>query len=159
MPTIEEVCNSFDLTDVDIEFTDEDFQVLTTYKLFQQHVRPILQKENPKVPMSKLMMLVAAKWREFSESNPNLQEDAREDDESPPRSPEYTPKPSRSRSSRTAEKNDDYDDEEEDDEEPEVKSKRSKRNTVIVSFKNMSFSTFTRNVLIKYVLGHLFYRE
>lgn len=127
MPTIEEVCNSFDLTDVDIEFTDEDCQTLTTYKLFQQHVRPILQKENPKVPMSKLMMLVAAKWREFSESNPNLQEDAREDDESPPRSPEYTPKPSRSRSSRSAaEKNDDYDDEEEDDDEPEVKSKRNK---------------------------------
>lgn len=128
MPTIEEVCSSFDLTDVDIEFTDEDCQTLTTYKLFQQHVRPILQKENPKVPMSKLMMLVAAKWREFSESNPNLQEETREDDESPPRSPEYTPKPSRSRSSKSAapEKADDYDDEDDDDE-PEVKSKRSKR--------------------------------
>lgn len=100
MPTIEEVCNSFDLTDVDIEFTDDDFQNLTTYKLFQQHVRPILQKENPKVPMSKLMMLVAAKWREFSESNPHLQEETKEEDESPPRSPEYTPKPSRSRSSK-----------------------------------------------------------
>lgn len=131
MPTIEEVCSSFDLTDVDIEYTDEDCQTLTTYKLFQQHVRPILQKENPKVPMSKLMMLVAAKWREFSESNPNLQEDAREDDESPPRSPEYTPKPSRSRSSRSAaEKNDDFDDEEDDDDEPEVKSKRNKSKSI-----------------------------
>lgn len=132
MPTIEEVCNSFDLTDVDIEFTEEDFQNLTTYKLFQQHVRPILQKENPKVPMSKLMMLVAAKWREFSESNPHLQDETKEEDDSPPRSPEYTPKPSRSRSSKSAapEKAEDYDDEDEDDDEPEVKSKRSKRNGI-----------------------------
>lgn len=146
MPTIEEVCNSFDLTDVDIEYTDDDFQTLTTYKLFQQHVRPILQKENPKVPMSKLMMLVAAKWREFSESNPHLQEEAKEEDESPPRSPEYTPKPSRSRSSKSAapEKADDYDDEDEDEEEPEVKSKRSKRN----SFFSFVYIVFPFNKLV-----------
>ncbi|XP_026667383.1 chromodomain-helicase-DNA-binding protein Mi-2 homolog isoform X2 [Ceratina calcarata] len=76
MPTIEEVCNTFGLTDVQIEYTDADFQNLTTYKLFQQHVRPLLAKENPKVPMSKLMMLVAAKWRDFSELNPHTQPDA-----------------------------------------------------------------------------------
>ncbi|XP_016921973.2 chromodomain-helicase-DNA-binding protein Mi-2 homolog isoform X1 [Apis cerana] len=75
MPTIEEVCNTFGLTDVQIEYTDADFQNLTTYKLFQQHVRPLLAKENPKVPMSKLMMLVAAKWRDFSELNPHTQPD------------------------------------------------------------------------------------
>lgn len=79
MPTVEEVCSSFDLTDVDIEYTEEDFQNLTTYKMFQQHVRPMLQKENPKVPMSKLMMLVAAKWREFSESNVLQAEEANEE--------------------------------------------------------------------------------
>lgn len=79
MPTVEEVCSSFDLTDVDIEYTEEDFQSLTTYKMFQQHVRPMLQKENPKVPMSKLMMLVAAKWREFSESNALQAEEANEE--------------------------------------------------------------------------------
>lgn len=49
MPTIEEVCNTFGLTDVQIEYSDADFQNLTTYKLFQQHVRPLLAKENPKV--------------------------------------------------------------------------------------------------------------
>lgn len=73
MPTIDEVCNTFDLTDVHIDYSDADFQNLTTYKLFQQHVRPHLIKENPKVPMSKLMMLVAAKWRDFSEMNPHTQ--------------------------------------------------------------------------------------
>ncbi|XP_043270703.1 chromodomain-helicase-DNA-binding protein Mi-2 homolog isoform X3 [Venturia canescens] len=76
MPTIEEVCSTFGLTDVHIDYTDADFQNLTTYKLFQQHVRPLLAKENPKVPMSKLMMLVAAKWRDFSELNPHTQPDA-----------------------------------------------------------------------------------
>ena len=76
MPTIEEVCNTFGLTDVQIDYSDADFQNLTTYKLFQQHVRPLLAKENPKVPISKLMMLVAAKWRDFSEMNPHTQPEA-----------------------------------------------------------------------------------
>lgn len=49
MPTIEEVCSTFGLTDAQIEYSDTDFQNLTTYKLFQQHVRPQLAKENPKV--------------------------------------------------------------------------------------------------------------
>ncbi|XP_015124257.1 chromodomain-helicase-DNA-binding protein Mi-2 homolog isoform X4 [Diachasma alloeum] len=75
MPTIEEVCSTFGLTDVPIEYTDADFQNLTAYKLFQQHVRPALAKENPKVPMSKLMMLVAAKWRDFLVLNPHTQPD------------------------------------------------------------------------------------
>lgn len=91
MPTIEEVCSTFGLTDVELKFTDSDYQNLTTYKLFQQHVRPLLAKENPKVPMSKLMMLVAAKWREFSVANPHLQSEEQQLSE-----PEYT-KPTRTR--------------------------------------------------------------
>jgi hypothetical protein len=43
---------TFGLTDVDVEYTEADFQNLTTYKLFQQHVRPLLGKENPKVKRS-----------------------------------------------------------------------------------------------------------
>ncbi|XP_070491390.1 LOW QUALITY PROTEIN: chromodomain-helicase-DNA-binding protein Mi-2 homolog [Chironomus tepperi] len=125
MPTIEEVCSTFDLTDVPIEYSDTDYQNLVTYKMFQQHVRPILQKENPRVPMSKLMMLVAAKWREFSEINPHMQqeeEEAEKEDisEQPsPKSPEFTPKETKSRSSKKAAKQvaeetfeDEYDDEE-----------------------------------------------
>lgn len=49
MPTTEEVCSTFGLNDVDLEYTDQDMQNLTSYKLFQQHVRPHLTKENPKV--------------------------------------------------------------------------------------------------------------
>lgn len=49
MPTVEEVCNTFGLNDVKITYTESDYQNLTSYKFFQQHVRPILAKENPKV--------------------------------------------------------------------------------------------------------------
>lgn len=49
MPTIEEVCSTFGLTDVNVEYSEADYQNLSNYKLFQQHVRPILTKENPKV--------------------------------------------------------------------------------------------------------------
>ncbi|XP_039299734.1 chromodomain-helicase-DNA-binding protein Mi-2 homolog isoform X2 [Nilaparvata lugens] len=99
MPTVEEVCSTFGLTDVTLDFSDEDYQNLTTYKLFQQHVRPILSKDNPKVPISKIMMLVAAKWRDFSTVNPHTQEGHEQD--SPLDEPDYTPKPSRSRASKS----------------------------------------------------------
>lgn len=49
MPTIEEVCSTFGLIDVELQYSESDFVNLTTYKLFQQHVRPMLAKENPKV--------------------------------------------------------------------------------------------------------------
>ena len=75
MPSVDEVCSTFSLVDVAIEFSDNDLQNLTTYKEYQQHVRPFLSKENPKVPISKLMMLVAAKWRDFSETNQYIQKD------------------------------------------------------------------------------------
>lgn len=45
--------------------------------------------------MSKLMMLVAAKWREFLCLNPHTEEQEAEDN----LEPDYIPKPSRSRSS------------------------------------------------------------
>ena len=54
MPSVEEVCSTFGLTDVDIDYEDSEFQNLNNYKLFQQHVRPLLQKENPKVIVLKL---------------------------------------------------------------------------------------------------------
>lgn len=73
VPSVDEVCSLFGLTDVQIEYSEDDYQNLTTYKLFQQHVRPLLAKDNPKVPIGKMMMLVAAKWRDFCNSNPNAE--------------------------------------------------------------------------------------
>ena len=65
MPTAQRVCEQFSLNDVDLEYTDADFQNLTTFKLFQQTYGPRFLAKNSKVPRSKVVMLVAAKWREF----------------------------------------------------------------------------------------------
>merc|ERR1712218_199086 len=64
----------------DLEYSDADYSNLTTYKLFQQTFRPRIQAENPKVPMSKLMMLVAAKWREFTSLGPAEEEEEEKED-------------------------------------------------------------------------------
>merc|ERR1712012_750398 len=74
MPTAQQVCEQWGLNDVDLEYSDADYSNLTTYKLFQQTFRPRIQAENPKVPMSKLMMLVAAKWRESTSLGPAVEE-------------------------------------------------------------------------------------
>ena len=60
MPTAQQVCEQWGLNDVDLQYGEADYQNLTTFKLFQQTFRPRIQAENPKVSMSKLMMLVAA---------------------------------------------------------------------------------------------------
>nr|CAD7453831.1 unnamed protein product [Timema tahoe] len=119
MPTVTEVCETFGLTDVEIEYTEAEFLNLTTYKLFQQHVRPLLSKENPRVPMSKLMMLVAAKWRDFTNINPNMEVDNESATEE-----NYSRKSSRSRQSK--DKGDaDLELDEEEEEREEKKKKRS----------------------------------
>ncbi|XP_075237625.1 chromodomain-helicase-DNA-binding protein Mi-2 homolog isoform X3 [Lycorma delicatula] len=123
MPTVEEVCMTFGLNDVNIEYTEADYQNLTTYKLFQQHVRPILAKDNPKVPTSKMMMLVAAKWRDFSSMNPHTQEQENDSLEEP----DYNPKPSRSRSVKSVASEDAGEDDDDDLEEKGAKKKRSNR--------------------------------
>ncbi|XP_063233226.1 chromodomain-helicase-DNA-binding protein Mi-2 homolog isoform X2 [Bacillus rossius redtenbacheri] len=119
MPSVAEVCETFGLTDVNIDYSESDLQNLTTYKLFQQHVRPIISKENQRVPMSKLMMLVAAKWREFVTVNPNAEED---NDSATEES--YNRKPSRSRSSKEKSESLDLGLEDEDEDEREEKKKK-----------------------------------
>ncbi|XP_049867284.1 chromodomain-helicase-DNA-binding protein Mi-2 homolog isoform X1 [Pectinophora gossypiella] len=123
MPTVEEVCASFGLTDVDIQYSDADLENLTSYKLFQQHVRPLLVKENPKVPVSKLMMLVAAKWRLFCESNPHLSSGSQnmgsEENTNTSTASDYAPKARPGRPPKDS-KNDEAGDEQEEEEEEEA---------------------------------------
>ncbi|XP_059098801.1 chromodomain-helicase-DNA-binding protein Mi-2 homolog isoform X2 [Tigriopus californicus] len=73
-PSVAEVCDNFGLNDVDLEYTDADYQNLTTYKLFQSTYKQRIQAANPKIPQPKLMMLVAAKFREFEAGNPDKSE-------------------------------------------------------------------------------------
>lgn len=128
LSTVEDVCLTFQLTDVPIEYSEQDYQNLVTYKMFQQHVRPILAKENSKAPMSKLMMLVASKWKAFQVENPYLESDEPVDVEpSNPPSPEYQPKPSRTRPVKAVEKpTEEYFDEDEDDEDEDSRGRKKR---------------------------------
>lgn len=44
---------------------------LGRFRVFCFYVsRPLIAKKNPKIPMSKMMTILGAKWREFSANNP-----------------------------------------------------------------------------------------
>lgn len=145
VPSVEEVCNLFGLTDVQIDYTEEDYQNLTTYKLFQQHVRPILAKDNQKVPIGKMMMLVAAKWRDFCNSNPNAQQEQQEEqqEEEPELRPSRNTRPSR---------NPQNDEEEEEDGEERGRKKRSGRNKKSSGKKSVTPAT-TKVPTLKIKIG------
>ena len=60
IPLFEEICKNFGLNDVDLDYSDADYQNLTTYKMFQQAYRSRIQSANPKVLyfLSTLSMLL-----------------------------------------------------------------------------------------------------
>jgi len=68
--TPDAVCTKHGLNNVNIDYTDENFRQWTSYKLYADHVRPMVLRENPKVSMTRLVQLIAAKWREFDSLNP-----------------------------------------------------------------------------------------
>lgn len=70
MRSSEEICTEKGYKNTILEYTDEDFKKLATYKDFSSYVRPKIIKDNPKIPMSKVVVLVGAKWREFIAVNP-----------------------------------------------------------------------------------------
>ncbi|XP_021364893.1 chromodomain-helicase-DNA-binding protein 5-like isoform X3 [Mizuhopecten yessoensis] len=61
------IADDLGINNIDIEYDDDDFTTLNNYKLFKQHVQPLIQKANPKVPMAKMVTLIGAKWREFAQ--------------------------------------------------------------------------------------------
>ncbi|CAF0739922.1 unnamed protein product [Didymodactylos carnosus] len=63
-----DVCDEYGIEYFDMKFTDSDYVNLSTFKLFTQHVRPILAQKYSKLATSKVMALMAAKWREFLEA-------------------------------------------------------------------------------------------
>ncbi|MCI4377369.1 hypothetical protein PGIGA_G00202870 [Pangasianodon gigas] len=70
LKTSAQLAKDWGLEDVDHTFTEEDYRTLTNYKAFSQFMRPMIAKKNPKIPMSKMMTILGAKWREFSSNNP-----------------------------------------------------------------------------------------
>ncbi|XP_040285472.1 chromodomain-helicase-DNA-binding protein 5 isoform X4 [Bufo bufo] len=68
--TSAQLMEEWGLDNVDYAFSEEDYHTLTNYKAFSQFLRPLIAKKNPKIPMSKMMTVLGAKWREFSANNP-----------------------------------------------------------------------------------------
>lgn len=130
-PTVEEVCEQFDLQDVEIEYDEDQAQNFVTFKLFSQYVRPILQKHNSKAQSTKLQLLTAAKWREFLEEYQNREaeaensEEEEEEEEQPEPEPEYSAKSSRSR--RGAEKKEEVEESSDDDKKKKKSGARSSK--------------------------------
>ncbi|XP_053725043.1 chromodomain-helicase-DNA-binding protein 5 isoform X2 [Synchiropus splendidus] len=65
-----QLMHEWGLEDVQYGFTEDDYKTITNYKAFSQFLRPLIAKKNPKIPMSKMMTVLGAKWREFSGNNP-----------------------------------------------------------------------------------------
>ncbi|XP_057210514.1 chromodomain-helicase-DNA-binding protein 4a [Triplophysa rosa] len=65
-----QLLDAWGMEDIDHVFTEEDYRTLTNYKAFSQFVRPLIAAKNPKIAVSKMMMVLGAKWREFSTNNP-----------------------------------------------------------------------------------------
>ncbi|OAF70184.1 hypothetical protein A3Q56_02080 [Intoshia linei] len=61
-----DLCKEMEILDTVIENTHENFQKMSTYISFSQNLRRKLTKNNPKVPISSLVVIINAKWREFS---------------------------------------------------------------------------------------------
>jgi chromodomain-helicase-DNA-binding protein 4 len=133
MPSVAEVCENFGLKDVDLEYTDADYQNLTTYKLFQQTYRSRIQGGNPKVPQPKLMMLVAAKWREFQAASnadeaaevPEDEEVEEEEEEEEEEKPRGRGRSARNKPKKVMEEVFDFEDEDDDDDRRKKKSSRN----------------------------------
>uniref|UniRef100_A0A8C8K6B1 DNA helicase n=1 Tax=Oncorhynchus tshawytscha TaxID=74940 RepID=A0A8C8K6B1_ONCTS len=68
--TSSQLLDDWGMEDIDHVFSDEDYRSLTNYKAFSQYVRPLIAAKNPKIAVSKMMMVLGAKWREFSTNNP-----------------------------------------------------------------------------------------
>ncbi|XP_013407009.1 chromodomain-helicase-DNA-binding protein 4, partial [Lingula anatina] len=65
-----DLCKEFGVNDVNVEYTEADYQNLSTYSIFVQHIRPLIYQANTKISSSKTSNLIAAKWKEFQASNP-----------------------------------------------------------------------------------------
>ncbi|XP_052227577.1 chromodomain-helicase-DNA-binding protein Mi-2 homolog isoform X2 [Dreissena polymorpha] len=68
LETSADIAVKFGLANIELEYTEEDFEALTNYKLFREHIQPLIVEQNPKVPQAKLVNLIAAKWREFAQA-------------------------------------------------------------------------------------------
>ena len=62
----EKIAEELGVNNIDIEYSDDDFTSLNNYKLFKEHIQPLIQEANPKVPIERMVTLIGAKWKEFA---------------------------------------------------------------------------------------------
>lgn len=62
-----QICEEMGIVNIEYNYTADDFANLVTYKLFNQHIRPLLLEKNPRLVMFKMVGVIGAKWREFIE--------------------------------------------------------------------------------------------
>lgn len=46
--TSADIAAQLGLTNIELEYAPEDFEALTNYKLFREHIQPLLVEQNPK---------------------------------------------------------------------------------------------------------------
>ncbi|CAF0756319.1 unnamed protein product [Adineta ricciae] len=142
-----DVCEELGIEYESIKYTDNDYVNLSTFKLYSQNIRPILNSRYPRLATQKMMTLMAAYWREFLEkkssqtiSNNTLTDshndfegnDHMETDESRSMATS-TPSSSRSRRRRAViqdevDPDDNNDQQDDDDNSPAVASSSSRKN-------------------------------
>ncbi|VDP28274.1 unnamed protein product [Soboliphyme baturini] len=62
------LCAEFGLNDVVLDYDSNDFNGITNYKAFNTKVRPLLLEVNPKISKTRLVTVMALKWKEFQET-------------------------------------------------------------------------------------------
>ena len=64
--SVEQICGDFGLSDVSLDYSRETKAGTSSLKMFQENYKAQIQAGNLGVPVSKLRMLVAAKWRQVN---------------------------------------------------------------------------------------------
>ena len=65
-----QLMREFGIEEFEMEYQEEDYDSLINYKLFCQHVRPLVIENAPNLPTTKMTTLLASLWTEFAASNP-----------------------------------------------------------------------------------------
>uniref|UniRef100_A0A0N5C6R3 PHD-type domain-containing protein n=1 Tax=Strongyloides papillosus TaxID=174720 RepID=A0A0N5C6R3_STREA len=64
---VNDVCEQHNLVNTEIEYSNEDFEEITSYRQFQSRYRDIFEGTNPGAKPHKLTLLITAKYKEFQE--------------------------------------------------------------------------------------------
>ena len=64
--SVEQICGDFGLSDVSLDYSRETKAGTSSLKMFKKNYVAQIQAGNLGVPVSKLGMLVAAKWRQVN---------------------------------------------------------------------------------------------